>query len=126
LFARRNSHRFGALLRLQGAILIAFVRFFVCKAHALFRQKACISLFEFTLTHRVRQKRWPIPVSACRRTWRVNSKRAGFPEWQCEGNAAFANLKRQRLRLATSDLKECTPFLSPGGNCQTKNLYPMN
>ncbi|MCZ8015112.1 MAG: hypothetical protein O9274_05370, partial [Limnobacter sp.] len=30
----------------------------------------------------------------------MNSKWAGFPEWRCEGNAAFANLKGLRLRLA--------------------------
>ena len=62
-----------------------------------FRQKACISLFEFTLTHRSSAKKMAEHGVGLRRTLRVNSKWAGFPEWRCEGNAAFANLKGLRL-----------------------------
>jgi len=77
----------------------------VCKAHALFRRKPVSPFLKFTLTHRGSAKEMAEHGVGLQPSVACEFKRAGFPEWRCEGNAAFANLKGLRLQLAACGLR---------------------
>jgi len=67
-----------------------------------FRQKACISLFEIHTDSPGSAKGMAEPGVGLQPNVACKFKRAGFLEWRCEGNAAFANSKCSAcdLRLA--------------------------